>query len=88
MKKADLWSLGVTIYCLTFNRLPFSGGNTEIETMNNICEQEISYSGRDISEELKQLLEMLLQKDPSQRVSITELQNAPFLTSLAKTKIQ
>lgn len=46
MKKADIWSLGITIYCLTFNRLPFTTGDTEIEIMNNICSQDISFHGR------------------------------------------
>ena len=30
MKKADIWALGITLYCLTFNSFPFKMGNTEI----------------------------------------------------------
>lgn len=30
MKKADIWALGITLYCLTFNTFPFELGNTEI----------------------------------------------------------
>lgn len=37
MKKADIWSLGVTIYILTFNKLPFDCGYTELDIMDNIC---------------------------------------------------
>jgi serine/threonine protein kinase len=37
MKKADIWSLGITIYILTFNKFPFKMGNTEIDLMENIC---------------------------------------------------
>ena len=37
MKKADIWALGITLYCLTFNNFPFALGNTEIEIMENIC---------------------------------------------------
>lgn len=37
LKKADIWALGITLYCLTFNKLPFESGETEIDIMNNIC---------------------------------------------------
>jgi serine/threonine protein kinase len=30
MKKADIWALGITLYCLTYNTFPFELGNTEI----------------------------------------------------------
>jgi serine/threonine protein kinase len=52
MKKADIWSLGITLYCLAYNKLPFTTGDTEIDIMNNICSQEISFEGRLISQEL------------------------------------
>ena len=38
MKKADVWALGITLYCTAFNKLPFELGSTEIEVMESICE--------------------------------------------------
>jgi serine/threonine protein kinase len=61
MKKADVWSLGLTLYCMTFNKLPFSISGTELETMESICNFELSFpETREISEELKELLQMML----------------------------
>lgn len=65
MKKADIWSLGLTIYILTFNKLPFNFGNTEIDIMENICTFDLKFEERIISEELKEMLIMFLQKDPA-----------------------
>lgn len=60
MKKADIWSLGITIYILTFNKFPYNFGHTEIDIMDNICTFELKFEDRIISEELKEMLTMLL----------------------------
>ena len=60
MKKADIWSLGLTIYILTFNKLPFNIGQTEIDIMDNICTFDLKFEEREISPELKEMLIMFL----------------------------
>ena len=71
MKKADIWSMGLTLYCMTFNSLPFSISGTDLETMETICTQDISFeNGRTISEELKELLSKMLEKDPAKRATV------------------
>jgi serine/threonine protein kinase len=75
MKKADIWSLGLTIYILTFNKLPFNCGQTEIDIMDNICTFELKFEERRISDELREMLEMFLQKDPVKRASLEELKS-------------
>ena len=61
MKKADIWALGVTIYCLTFNKLPFRIGTTELEIMDFICHDELRFdSERNISINFKHFLESML----------------------------
>jgi serine/threonine protein kinase len=56
MKKADVWALGVTIYILTFNHFPFEIGQTELDLMERICDFNLSFEGREISESLKEML--------------------------------
>jgi serine/threonine protein kinase len=36
MKKIDIWALGVTIYSMAFNKLPFDDGTTTIDYMEMI----------------------------------------------------
>lgn len=70
MKKADIWSLGLTIYILTFNKLPFNIGQTEIDIMDNICTFDLKFEEREISPELKEMLLMFLKKDPNERATL------------------
>jgi mitogen-activated protein kinase kinase 1 len=43
MKKADIWSLGLTLYILTFNSFPFDIGTTEIDIMESICNLQLTF---------------------------------------------
>ena len=69
MKKADVWSLGVTLYIFTYNRFPYefrsnTDGNcmTELDIMESIANFQLSFpeNGRKVSKELKDLLAMML----------------------------
>ncbi len=62
MKKADVWSLGVTLFIFTYNRFPYefrsnSDGKsmTEIDIMESIANFELSFPQgmRNVSDELK-----------------------------------
>jgi len=48
--------------------------------MENICNKEVSYEGRKISDDLKALLTSILEKDPKKRASLEEIKNSRFLT--------
>ena len=72
-KAADIWALGVTLYSMVFNELPF-WGDTEIDILEAIHKTDLKISEkRHISEGLKNLLMQLLEKDPLKRIEIGEV---------------
>lgn len=82
MKKADVWALGVTLYILTYNKFPFEFSSmtnghitTELDIMETISKIEVSFPDheRKVSEELKQLLAMMLERDPVKRPDIKSI---------------
>lgn len=80
--KIDTWALGVTLYALTFNKMPF-WADSEIELGNVIMKEEPDFihQNRDVSMQLKQLILKLLSKDPTKRPTLTELtESDEFLT--------
>jgi len=78
--KADIWALGITLYAIVYNKMPF-WADSELELGNVIMTEEVNFQqSRDVSLELKQLLKKLLTKDPNERPHLMELlQNDPFL---------
>ena len=82
MKKADVWAMGVTLYIFSYNRFPYefrsnTDGNcmTEIDIMESISSFHLNFpeNGRKVSDDLKALLSMMLEKDPSRRPEISEI---------------
>ncbi|NWW47917.1 MYLK protein, partial [Pedionomus torquatus] len=94
----DMWSVGVICYILLSGESPFQGEN-DIETLSNITAawwdfEEDTFS--DISQEAKDFISQLLQKEPQCRLSSTESLQHPWLqqpqlsnpTVLSKEKIK
>ncbi|KAM0820456.1 putative Protein kinase domain-containing protein [Seiridium cardinale] len=77
-KAADLWSMGISLYCLKYGRLPFHRYNV-LEMYESIRTEEIPIP-TDEDPELTDLLRRLLQKDPGQRISMREVRNHPWVT--------
>jgi serine/threonine protein kinase len=82
MKKADVWAMGVTLYIFTYNRFPYefrsnTDGNcmTEIDIMESISNFQLNFpeNGRKVSDDLKALLSMMLEKDPARRPDVSEI---------------
>jgi serine/threonine protein kinase len=85
MKKADVWSIGVTLYIFTYNRFPYefksnTDGNcmTEIDILESISNFSLNFpsNGRQVSQDLKDLLAMMLAKEPEKRLDIGEIKAA------------
>lgn len=77
-KKTDLWSLGVMLYKLKFDQLPFDG-ETYDELYLNILRGQINYlEEKPISSSLANLIQSLLHKKQSQRLSAKDALGHPW----------
>ncbi|XP_057651028.1 serine/threonine-protein kinase 33-like isoform X1 [Diorhabda carinulata] len=74
----DLWSIGVILYLLVFEKYPFSSSN-EKELMRKICETEPDYVIKDINNDCIDLLKSILKKDPAERITAMEMSKHPWL---------
>lgn len=82
--KLDVWSLGVTIFCLLNNELPFFGEN-EFDTYNQITEKSLE-DYYDVCPLNKFVIDRLLDKDPKTRIDIFEIEKVLQKYMVSKTK--
>lgn len=47
MKKADIWAMGVTLYCMTYNKMPFPIHGTDIDVMDRIYKHRLDLDSED-----------------------------------------
>lgn len=79
-KATDVWAMGVTLYCFVFGKIPFCHENRFglyelIRTGKLEFPEEAS-----LSPALEDLLLRMLIKDPSERISISDMKVHPWLT--------
>ncbi|KAI9498597.1 kinase-like domain-containing protein [Zychaea mexicana] len=77
-KAADVWSMGITLYCLIYGRPPFMSHNL-VELMSIISKNEIEYKG-DLDPDLLDIFHRLLKKNPDERITVPELRVHPWVT--------
>ncbi|QSS65946.1 calcium/calmodulin-dependent protein kinase [Histoplasma capsulatum] len=68
---ADIWSMGVTLYCLRYGRIPFEKESI-FELYESIRNDEVKYEN-ETDEDFIDLMTNILQKDPTKRIKMPEL---------------
>ncbi|RHY10409.1 hypothetical protein DYB36_001268 [Aphanomyces astaci] len=79
-KKSDIWSLGCVLYEMTMLKRPFEAQSLP-EMFTKIChgEYEPVPAHAAFSKELRLLVQLMLQQDPSKRPSIEDICRFPFV---------
>lgn len=76
-KAADVWALGVTLYCMVLGHYPFIGETLQ-DTYDKIVNDDLSIP-EDMDPELKNLIEGLLCKDPNKRMTLDVVAKHPWV---------
>jgi serine/threonine protein kinase len=77
--KVDLWSLGVVIYQLIFNKLPYEGYEAK-DVLKSINTKSLEFPKNiQISDDLLDLLKKLIEKEPSKRLTWRQYLDHPFV---------
>ncbi|MCO5599803.1 hypothetical protein L7F22_053910 [Adiantum nelumboides] len=84
-KDSDLWSLGVTFYCMVVGHLPFDKSQF-LELYESIQSDAPRFPSH-LSANCKDLLNKMLNKDPSKRMTIQQMREHPFITKDGKEDV-
>ncbi|KAM9852879.1 calcium/calmodulin-dependent protein kinase kinase 1b [Aulostomus maculatus] len=79
-KALDVWAMGVTLYCFVFGKCPFYDEYI-VSLHNKIKNKTVEFPEMPLmSTELKELVEMMLDKNPETRITIPEIKLHPWVT--------
>lgn len=84
-KAADLWSMGVTLYCLRFGRIPFEKTGV-MELYETIRNDDIVLDAK-CGEDFNDLMRRSLEKDPRKRITMPELRVRTMPDATCMTRI-
>lgn len=79
--KVDCWSIGVMLFEFLSGEYPFNTSKGESDLFNAIQNSKFSFNENwdSISDEAKDLVKGLLEKDPSKRLSIPDVEDHPWM---------
>lgn len=76
-RAADIWSMGVTLYCLRYGKIPFEK-HVMIELYEAIRNEEPPLE-KESDKSFLDLMSRVLEKDPEKRIKMAELRVRWFL---------
>ena len=82
-EKVDIWGIGVLIFELVFGYPPFSSNLNE-DRFKNIKEGKINWPEDLDDNELKDLIEKILKINPTERLSLEDIEKHPWLNDTYK----
>nr|XP_056715304.1 calcium/calmodulin-dependent protein kinase kinase 2 [Euleptes europaea] len=79
-KALDVWAMGITLYCFVFGQCPFMDERI-LSLHSKIKSQMLEFPDQpDISDELKDLITQMLDKNPESRITVPEVKVHPWVT--------
>jgi len=76
---ADIWSMGVTLHCLRYGRVPFRKMNV-VDLYESISNDKLNLEAEE-NKDFKDLMMRLLEKDPTKRITMQVLREHPWVTN-------
>ena len=76
--KADIWSIGITLFCISQKCFPFKNGDVKC-IINQIVSGNLSFE-QISSKNLRKIIEMCTEVDPQKRPTIDELLNDEYFS--------
>ena len=80
--KSDIWSLGMTLYDIIHHGLPFNGDKKQYT--KQVLTQPIICDDRKCSSDMKNLLNLMLEKNPKIRPSASTILSHPIIKQREK----
>ncbi|XP_042735512.1 calcium/calmodulin-dependent protein kinase kinase 1 isoform X2 [Lagopus leucura] len=79
-KALDVWAMGITLYCFVYGKCPFIDEYI-LGLHNKIKSKPVEFPEElQISDELKELILRMLDKNPETRITVPEIKVHPWLT--------
>ncbi|KAM4809405.1 calcium/calmodulin-dependent protein kinase kinase 2 [Rhinophrynus dorsalis] len=79
-KALDVWAMGVTLFCFVFGQCPFMDERI-LSLHSKIKNQPLEFPDQpDVTEDLKDLILHMLDKNPESRITVPEIKMHPWVT--------